>query len=341
MGAEVVKDDATLGGDRRILKAFKFLDHTRPLPPSLLRESFVTCLRSSSFTWRKRLCLLTICQPWWNNFRGHFSVVRLHSSAPDNGSFRNPWCMTTVSSFRLACELGNDPWKGVVKPPPAIEKKKTKRSPSLTSDGSTQNYPFSVFDLSNMISKPFKLTHSPITLANLSSINLVYIFRCSSPSIHNIQPLHSRLRYWTWLTGSDYSVRETHNSLVTGQRLETVEKSSHRLIVHHWVSYPTRRTILKVWNKVWNDFRVSRGMCLLSSYEHQSIVTQFRVGYLKITSTKMNTGRPPFVLTFKQRFAQVWECQTNKTKHTFTCWLVTGLRNSQEVTCFKDVYQSW
>jgi hypothetical protein len=36
----------------------------------------------------------------------------------------------------------------------------------------------------------FKNTHSPITLANLSSISLVSIFRCSSPPIN---PVYTRL----------------------------------------------------------------------------------------------------------------------------------------------------
>ena len=61
------------------------------------------------------------------NFRGRSNVVHLHSSTPDNGSFRNPWCMTTVSSFQSASELGEGSWKGVVKPlvwPHATEKTK-------------------------------------------------------------------------------------------------------------------------------------------------------------------------------------------------------------------------
>jgi hypothetical protein len=48
-GAGAVKDGAALGRDRRIPKAFSFRDHARPLPPSLLREPFVECPRSSSF----------------------------------------------------------------------------------------------------------------------------------------------------------------------------------------------------------------------------------------------------------------------------------------------------
>jgi hypothetical protein len=33
-----------------------------------------------------------------------------------------------------------------------------------------------------------KITHSPITLSNLSSINLVSIFRCSSPPVNPVYP---------------------------------------------------------------------------------------------------------------------------------------------------------
>jgi hypothetical protein len=106
MGVGTVKDGTALGRDRRIPKDFSFHDHVCPLSPFRLREPFVACPRSSSFVWRKRLCFLTICQPWWNNFHGRFSVVRLHNSVPDNGSLWNPWCMTAATCFRCASEMG-------------------------------------------------------------------------------------------------------------------------------------------------------------------------------------------------------------------------------------------
>jgi hypothetical protein len=67
--------------------------------------------------------------------------------------------MAAASSFRRASELGEGPWKGVVKPLVLTtcnweKQKKKKRSPSLACNGSTKNYPLTVFDLSHIINNP-------------------------------------------------------------------------------------------------------------------------------------------------------------------------------------------
>ena len=72
----------------------KFLDRGHPMPPSFFENRSVRALDGLPFA---------------KNFRGRFSVVRLHSSAPGSGSLRNPWCMAAASSFRRASELGEGP----------------------------------------------------------------------------------------------------------------------------------------------------------------------------------------------------------------------------------------
>ena len=57
--------------------------------------------------------------------------------------------------------------------------------------------------------------------------------------------------------------------------------------------------------------RTYRNGILVTKFRNGILVPKFRVGYVKITSTKRNTGRPPFrphdglCRTFKQIFAQV------------------------------------
>ena len=79
----------------------KVLDRGHPLPPSFFENCSFRALDGLLFAQHEAA--------YKKNFRGRFSVVRLHSSAPGSGSLRNPWCMAAASSFRRASELGEGP----------------------------------------------------------------------------------------------------------------------------------------------------------------------------------------------------------------------------------------